>query len=80
MLEYGLTYNIIANMFVLGIVALTWVAHRENIKRLLSGEEHPTEWLQMIRDIKLKKAAKKAALKVEENLDSCADGADDKAG
>lgn len=80
-LEYGLTYIIIANMFVLGIVALTWVAHRENIKRLLSGEEHPTEWLQMIRDIKLKKAAKKAALKTEEeNSDSCADGTDDKAG
>lgn len=55
-IEYALTYFIFANMFILGIVALTWVAHRENIKRLLSGDEHPTEWLQMFRDRKLKKS------------------------
>ena len=54
-LEYRITYLVFANMFILGIIALTWVAHRQNIQRLLSGDEHPTEWLQMIKDIKLKK-------------------------
>ncbi len=54
-----ITYFIIANMFILGIVVLTWFAHRKNIERLLSGDEHPTNWLQMIKDIKLKKKKEK---------------------
>ena len=45
---------IILNMLVFGIVVLTWFAHRQNIERLLSGDEHPTDWLQMIKDLKLK--------------------------
>lgn len=50
-----ITYFIIVNMLILGIVVLTWFAHRKNIERLLSGDEHPTNWLQMIKDAKLKK-------------------------
>lgn len=57
--EYRIAYLIFVNAFILGIVALTWIAHRQNIKRLLSGDEHPTEWLQMIKDIKLKKKLNK---------------------
>lgn len=52
---YMLAYYIGVNMLVLGIVALTWYAHRKNIERLVSGEEHATDWLQMIKDSKLKK-------------------------
>ena len=52
---YMLAYFIGTNMFILGIIVLTWYAHRKNIERLLSGEEHPTDWLQMFKDRKLKK-------------------------
>ena len=52
---YTLAYFIGTNMFVFGIVFLTWFAHRKNIERLMAGEEHPTDWLQMIKDRKLKK-------------------------
>ena len=50
-----IAYFIVINLFILGIVVLTWFAHRQNIERLLSGDEHPTNWLQMIKDLKLKK-------------------------
>ena len=56
---YILTYYIGVNMLVLGIIVLTWYAHRKNIERLVSGEEHSTDWLQMIKDIKLKKSPEK---------------------
>lgn len=52
---YMLAYYIGTNMLVLGIIVLTWYAHRKNIERLLAGEEHPTDWMQMIKDRKLKK-------------------------
>lgn len=50
-----ITYFIISNMFILGIIVLTWFAHRKNIENLLSGDEHSTNWLQMIKDQKRKK-------------------------
>ncbi len=72
--EFKIAYLIFVNAFIMGIVVLTWVAHRQNIKRLLSGDEHPTEWLQMIKDIslkkKLKKAAKEAAASSSESTES----------
>lgn len=49
----------ITNLFVVSIILLTWYAHRKNIKRMLSGEEHPTNWLQMIREAKIKRKNKK---------------------
>ena len=58
-MEFKIAYLIFVNAFIMGIVVLTWIAHRQNIKRLLSGDEHPTEWLQMIKDISLKKRIKK---------------------
>lgn len=66
--EFKIAYLIFVNAFIMGIVVLTWIAHRQNIKRLLSGDEHPTEWLQMIKDISLKKKLKKAE-KHSESLD-----------
>ena len=53
------TCFILCNVFLLAIISLTWIAHRENIKRLLWGEEHDTNWLQMIKDAKLKSKYKK---------------------
>ena len=50
-----IAYFIVINLLILGIVVLTWFAHRQSIERLLSGDEHPTNWLQMIKDLKLKK-------------------------
>ncbi len=49
----------ITNLFIIAIIVLTWVAHRQNIKRLLAGEEHPTNWMQMIREAKIKRKNKK---------------------
>ena len=54
-----LVYFIIVNMLILGIVVLTWYAHRKNIFKLLSGEEHATEWLRMLKDLILKKKYKR---------------------
>ena len=47
-----------SNLFVVLIIFLTWYAHRKNIERLIAGEEHPTNWLQMIKEAKIKKSAK----------------------
>ena len=41
-------YVIILFMLILAINVLTWVAHRKNIMRLLSGEEHHTSVKKMI--------------------------------
>ncbi|MBP5373059.1 MAG: glycerol-3-phosphate acyltransferase [Clostridia bacterium] len=50
-----LGYLIAVNGIILGIVFLTWFAHRQNIRKLLSGDEHTTDWLRMLKDRKLKK-------------------------
>lgn len=49
----------ITNLFVVGIIFLTWYAHRQNIKRLLAGKEHPTNWLQMLKESRIKKKSNK---------------------
>ena len=49
----------ISNFFVVSIIFLTWYAHRQNIKRLIAGEEHPTNWLQMIREKRIKRRIEK---------------------
>ncbi len=51
--------TILSNLFIVLIIVLTWYAHRKNIERLIAGEEHPTNWLQMIKEHKIKKALKK---------------------
>ncbi len=47
------------NLLVVGIISLTWYAHRQNIKRLLAGKEHPTNWWQMLKESQIKKKANK---------------------
>ncbi len=56
-----LNYALIAvtNLFIVSIILLTWYAHRKNITRMLTDEEHPTNWLQMIRESKIKRKNKK---------------------
>lgn len=48
----------ITNLFIVSIIFLTWYAHRKNIQRMITAEEHPTNWLQMIKEAKIKKRAK----------------------
>lgn len=50
-----LLYYVITNMFILSICFITWFAHRKNIKRMLSGEEHPTSIKAMVVRMKAKK-------------------------
>lgn len=57
--EYGMAFFIVADLLVFGIILLTWVAHRQNIKRLLAGEEHVTDWMRMIHDFKAKQKIKR---------------------
>lgn len=58
---------IVTNFFIVSIIILTWYAHRQNIKRMITDEEHPTNWLQMIRESIIKKKAQKTEKnKIEE--------------
>ena len=66
---YGTAFFVVTMLLILGIILLTWHAHRQNIKRLLAGEEHETGWLDMIYDLKLKKLKKKALKKEQNNKD-----------
>ncbi len=56
-----LTFFIITNMLILFICFITWFAHRKNIERMLSGDEHPTSIKEMVVKHKAKKAAKRLA-------------------
>ena len=44
---------------ILLTILISWWAHRKNIQRLLIGEEHPTDWWQMIKNLKFKSKIKK---------------------
>lgn len=66
--EYGMAFFIVADLLVFGIILLTWVAHRQNIKRLLAGEEHVTDWMRMIHDFKAKRKAKRKKLNGEKKM------------
>ncbi|MBR6737971.1 MAG: glycerol-3-phosphate acyltransferase [Clostridia bacterium] len=57
-----ITLVAVANVFIIAIIILTWIAHRQNIKRLITSEEHPTNWMQMIREAKIKRKNKKNKL------------------
>ncbi len=52
------TLYLITNMLIFTICLLTWFAHRSNIKRMLSGDEHPTSIKEMIVKMKAKRKAK----------------------
>ena len=69
----------VCNILIIFIIVLTWYAHRKNIKRLLADKEHPTGWLQSIKEARIKRKFKKRA---EESgaLDKISDSALDKVG
>ena len=50
------TFYIITNVIIFAICLFTWCAHRNNIKRMLAGDEHPTSIKEMVVKMKLKKA------------------------
>lgn len=60
---YGTAFFVVTMFLIVGIITLTWYAHRKNIKRLLAGEEHETGWLDLLYEKRMKKIAKKVALK-----------------
>ena len=49
----------ITNLILVLIIFIVWFAHRKNISRLISGDEHPTNWLQMLKESIIKSKAKK---------------------
>ncbi len=55
------TFYIITNVLIFAICLFTWCAHRNNIKRMLAGDEHPTSIKEMVVKMKLKKAQEKNA-------------------
>ena len=52
------TLYVITNFLVFAICFFTWFAHRHNIERMLSGDEHPTSIKEMVVKMKAKKAQK----------------------
>ena len=49
------TFYIVTSMLILLLCFFTWYAHRKNIKRMLSGDEHPTSIKGMVVKARLKK-------------------------
>ena len=54
-----LVFYVVTNALILLICFFTWFAHRMNIKRMLSGDEHPTSIKEMVVKMKAKKIAEK---------------------
>ena len=50
---------IIVNMLIFSICLFTWFAHRKNIERMLSGDEHPTSIKSMVVKRRAEKLQKK---------------------
>lgn len=53
---YAIVFYILSNLLILAICLFTWLAHRQNIQRMLAGEEHPTSIKEMVIKMKAKKA------------------------
>ena len=58
---------IITNILILLICFFTWFAHRKNIQRMLSGDEHPTSIKKMVVKMKAKKLSEQNALIFEDD-------------
>lgn len=52
-------YHTVTCLIIFAICFLTWFAHRQNIKRMLAGDEHPTSIKEMIVKHKAKKLSEK---------------------
>jgi hypothetical protein len=57
--SYEMVVVTITEILVAITIGLTWYALRQNIKRLISGEEHETGWLDMLHEMRLRKLSKK---------------------
>lgn len=55
----GIVFHFLTNMLIFLICFFTWFAHRKNIERMLSGDEHPTSIKEMVVKMKAKKLAEK---------------------
>ena len=60
---------VITNMLVFAICFFTWFAHRRNIERMLSGDEHPTSIKEMVVKMKAKKMLKAQEEKSKNSID-----------
>ena len=56
----GIVFHFVTNMLIFLICFFTWFAHRKNIERMLSGDEHPTSIKEMVVKMKAKKLAEKS--------------------
>ena len=56
---YAIVFYILSNLLILAICLFTWLAHRQNIQRMLAGEEHPTSIKEMVIKMKAKKNREK---------------------
>ncbi len=54
-----ITFFVVSNMLIFAVCLFTWFAHRNNIKRMLAGEEHPTSIKEMVVKMKAKKEQEK---------------------
>lgn len=54
-----IAWLVVSNMLILAICFFTWFAHRKNIERMLSGDEHPTSIKEMVIKMKAKKQAER---------------------
>ena len=58
----GIVFHFVTNMLIFLICFFTWFAHRKNIERMLSGDEHPTSIKEMVVKMKAKKLAEKSKI------------------
>lgn len=54
-----INFYMVTTILIFAICLFTWVAHRHNIERMLSGDEHPTSIKEMVIKMKEKKAVNK---------------------
>lgn len=62
-----ITFKVVTQLVILAICFFTWFAHRNNIERMLAGEEHPTSIKGMVVKAKLKKLEEKNKTFADEN-------------
>ena len=66
----SLVFYVITNILILLICLFTWFAHRMNIKRMLSGDEHPTSIKEMVVKMKAKKLEEKRKMMENNSTDN----------
>lgn len=57
--EYGTAFFIITELIVFAIIFIVFYATRQNVKKLISGEEHQTGWLDMFHEKRMQRKRKR---------------------